>query len=101
LHSLQLVSDWQYRQLCIQISRYGRTKEPEGIGRETSSVFSQVFGGLGTARAMLDDAATSLDLHVRDVNAMIFGLSAGATTEPGQRTADPKAQAKRNAFKVV
>ena len=101
LHSLQLVSDWQYRQLCIQISRYGRTKEPEGIGRETSSVFSQVFGDLGTARAMLGDAAAALDLNVRDVNAMIFGLSAGAVAETGRRTSDLAAASRRGTLKVV
>ena len=101
LHSLQLVSDWRYRQLCIQISRYGRTKEPEGIGRETSSVFSQVFGGLGTARAMLGDAAAALGLNVRDVNAMLFGLSAGAVAETGRRTSDLTAASRRGTLKIV
>jgi Zn-dependent peptidase ImmA (M78 family) len=34
LHKLEYLSDWKYRDFCIQISSRFRQTEPEGIGRE-------------------------------------------------------------------
>lgn len=56
LFDLQLISDWQYRSLCIEIARRGwRLAEPEGMPRETSQVLRKVFAAIRakgpTARA--------------------------------------------------
>ena len=47
LRSLDLISEWHYRTLCIQMSQLGyRKNEPEGIPRESSQVLSKLFGAL-------------------------------------------------------
>jgi Zn-dependent peptidase ImmA (M78 family)/DNA-binding XRE family transcriptional regulator len=71
LHALKLLSDWNYRTLCIQVSKFGKAHEPEGIPRETSQVMDKVFGPSGAAKG---DAARDLGLHQPDVEALIFGL---------------------------
>jgi Zn-dependent peptidase ImmA (M78 family) len=71
LHALKLLSDWNYRTLCIQMSKLGKAHEPEGIPRETSQVMAKVFGPSGAAKA---DAARDLALHQSDVEALVFGL---------------------------
>jgi Zn-dependent peptidase ImmA (M78 family)/DNA-binding XRE family transcriptional regulator len=73
LHALGLLSDWNYRNLCIQLSEFGKTREPEGIPRETSQVMAKVFGPLGAAK---DAAAKELGLYQSDVEALVFGLRA-------------------------
>jgi Zn-dependent peptidase ImmA (M78 family) len=82
LHRLGLLSDWNYRSLCIQLSRFGRMREPEGIPRETSQVLAKVFGSLGVPGTSKADVARELGLHQADIEALIFGLRA----EPGAKT---------------
>jgi Zn-dependent peptidase ImmA (M78 family) len=46
LHELRLISDWQYRGLCIEIAKRGRDVEPEEAPKETSLIpprFSRLF----------------------------------------------------------
>lgn len=73
LHALGLVSDWNYRSLCVQLSKYGRTREPEGIPAETSQVMAKVFGPLGTSKS---EVSKDLCLYQADVEALVFGLRA-------------------------
>jgi Zn-dependent peptidase ImmA (M78 family)/DNA-binding XRE family transcriptional regulator len=87
LHELRLLSDWAYRGLCIQLSKYGRTREPDGIGPETSKVMTTVFGPSGESKS---DVATDLALFQPDVEALVFGLRAApsansARTMTGRR----------------
>ena len=47
LHKLGLLSEWQYRTFCIQISKRGfRTDEPNGLPRETSVIWKKVLNDL-------------------------------------------------------
>jgi hypothetical protein len=48
MHDLGLLSDWQYRSTCAELSRLGyRSGEPQGMGqRETSQVLTKVFAAL-------------------------------------------------------
>ena len=75
LRDLELVSEWQYRTLCVQIARLGyRTEEPDPIGRETSQVLEKIFEALhaeGKARA---DVARELRIDANDLEAVVFGL---------------------------
>lgn len=44
LHSLSLLTEWQYRTLCIQIADSGyRRREPQPCPRETSQVLKKAF----------------------------------------------------------
>jgi Zn-dependent peptidase ImmA (M78 family) len=75
LHELGHLTAWQYRMLCVQIQQLGyRTKEPNGIARESSNALEQVFDVLrseGTTRA---DVARALRLDVDELASLVFGL---------------------------
>lgn len=75
LRDLELLTEWQYRTLCVQIARLGyRTSEPDPIDRETSQVLEKVFEALhdeGKARA---DVAEELRIDANDLEAIVFGL---------------------------
>lgn len=59
-HELEVLSDWNYRTLFIELSRRGyRTTEPDPIQQETSSLLAKVFGylrenGIGLSRVAAD-----------------------------------------------
>ena len=76
MHKLGLLSDWQYRSLCIQISKDGgRTRERSGLGeRETSQVLAKVFNALREEGVSKADVARELRLPVDELNKLIFGL---------------------------
>jgi Zn-dependent peptidase ImmA (M78 family) len=58
LHKLDVVSDWQNRNLNIEISRRGyRKDEPEGLEREISVLWPQVFTALWRERVTRDEIA--------------------------------------------
>ena len=43
-HALGLLSDWQYHNMCVNMSKQGmRTKEPDGIVPERSQVSDKIF----------------------------------------------------------
>lgn len=47
LHAVGVLSEWHYRQLCIDMNQRGyRKREPEGTQRETSQVLSKVLKAL-------------------------------------------------------
>jgi hypothetical protein len=76
LHKLQMLSDWQYRSLCIQISQDGgRTSELSGMGeRETSQVLAKVFAALREDGIHKTTVARELGLPTRELNKLVFGL---------------------------
>lgn len=76
LHQLGLLTDWNYRGLCVEIAKFGRTKEPHGIDRETSQVMAKVFGATDLPVASKADVARDLALYPADVEALVFGLRA-------------------------
>ena len=101
LHSLGLLTEYSYRGIFIQLSRYGRSKEPNGIERETSQVFAKVFGALKADGISKADAAKQLDLYTDDVEALVFGLSITPVIESGHPVQDPQAIERRRRFRVV
>src|SRR5262249_25512654 len=49
LKDLRLITEWQYRTFCIELSKQGyRRSEKDGIPRETSQIFAKVFDALRT-----------------------------------------------------
>ena len=97
LNALRLLSDWNYRSLCVQLSQFGRKREPDGIPRETSQVMAKVFGTFGSSKA---DAAKDLCLYQADVEALIFGLRA-ATASANFRRVSGGSQARKRDFWIV
>jgi len=75
LHELNVISDWQYRGLCIEVAKRGRDTEPEEAPRETSLIFPRVLAALyeeGISRAQI---ARALSLPSSELEQLLFGLS--------------------------
>src|SRR5690606_21139707 len=76
LHKLGIVSDWQYRGLCIDMNRVGyRTSEPEGLPPELSQVWRKVFTELWNEKVTRDDIARDLCLPTSELENLVFGLT--------------------------
>jgi len=74
LHRLNRISDWQYRDFCIQIRVRYKNKEPNGIEREKSVVWDKVMKSLWADRTTFRDIATQLHLPDQEVSTLIFGM---------------------------
>ncbi|MGW1055944.1 helix-turn-helix domain-containing protein [Streptomyces sp. NPDC002521] len=87
MHDLGLLTDWQYRSTCAELSRLGyRSDEPEGMGqRETSQVLTKVFAALRTKQIKPSDVAAELGLTDEEMNRLLFGLTLTTFTGGGQR----------------
>lgn len=96
MHTLSMLTDWQYRSLFIEISSHGfRTHEPEPSQPETSQVLAKVFKSLRDEGVTRFDVAEELALSPEEVDRLIFGLvltplsgSSNASVVVGQK--DPK-----------
>jgi len=83
LRSLDLITEWNYRSICIELSKGGgRRKEIEGIERETSQLLSKVFDSLRADGVQRRQVAQELSLTLDDIDSLVFGLVVGAV--PGQ-----------------
>ena len=102
LNKLGLLPDHSYRVICIELSKYGRTREPNPIAeRETSAVLAKVFDMLRETGMTKADVAKKLDLYTEDLDALIFGLGQMALSEAqGHASPDAEAEARRRQFKV-
>ena len=75
-NALGLVSEWNYRSLCIEIAKSGyRTNEPEPMERETSQLLSKVLDILHSRKQGRREIAESLNLSVEEINALTFQLT--------------------------
>lgn len=74
--SLGLVSEWNYRNLCIEMAKNGyRTNEPEPMKRETSQLLTKVLDILHERKQGRHEIAQSLSLSVDEINALTFQLT--------------------------
>lgn len=102
LNHLGLLPDWSYRLVCIELSRFGRQREPAPIAvPETSSVFAQVFSMLKDSGTTQADLASELCWHTSDLEQLIFGLSVTGVTGGGRQSPNTEAQQRRKGFKLV
>ena len=73
LWKLRILSDWQYRAVCVQVGDF-RTNEPDPATRETSQVLKKIFDALraeGTSKA---DVARELSVLPSHLEELTFGL---------------------------
>lgn len=83
LHSLNLLSEWQYKSACIELTRLGyRTAEPIGIERETSRVWQKILIQLWAERKTKDRIAAELHMPLDEFESLIWGVSGGPTERP-------------------
>ena len=76
LRKLDLLSEWHYRKLYMDISTRGyRKEEPNSGQREVSQVLQKVFGALRAKGVSKDDIAHAIAVHPNDINELVFGLA--------------------------
>jgi Zn-dependent peptidase ImmA (M78 family)/DNA-binding XRE family transcriptional regulator len=74
MHEEGLLTDWHYKQLCIQIrSLYGSTEPAEGQ-RESSQVLTKVFAALRQSGSGRRQIAAELALPINDLDGLIDTL---------------------------
>jgi Zn-dependent peptidase ImmA (M78 family)/transcriptional regulator with XRE-family HTH domain len=88
LHSVGMLTDWQYRMLYIQISKNGfRTTEPNEAPRETSQILPKIFDALHKEGMTRPRIAHSLSLPQSELECLMFGLT--ITSIDGGRKGTP------------
>ena len=101
LNQLGLLNDWAYRGVCIELSKYGRAREPHPIPEpETSAVLSRVLAMSKETGTTKPDIARELDLYTEDLDDLVFGLSLTGIAG-GQPKASADAEQLRSQFRVV
>lgn len=80
MYRLGILTEWQYRSLCIENSDL-RTTEPRSIQRESSLLLVKVFTKLKEQGISKRDVAESLHLYLQDLEALVFGLTVIAGDE--------------------
>ena len=86
LHYLGIVSEWQYKSLCVELTKRGyRTGEPVGIERETSLIWKKILSQLWLERTTKTDIATGLKLPLFELEGLIWNL-AGVIEPPPRGT---------------
>jgi Zn-dependent peptidase ImmA (M78 family) len=74
LHDVGRLSDWAYRQNCVQLTQRGfRSGEPGGGQREFSRVFQVAFGLLRGSGAGVSEVTSELGITVQELHALTFG----------------------------
>ncbi len=74
LHNLDLMSDWQYRGVCIEIAKHGRHFEPNEAPRETSLILPKLLGSLYEERINRSQIAKELSIPLSELEQLLFGL---------------------------
>lgn len=81
LKDLNLITEWHYRSLNIEMSKRGMLRsEPETIERETSQILSKVFRTLRAAGTTKADIAKKLIIPTKEIDQLVFGLAFIGTT---------------------
>jgi Zn-dependent peptidase ImmA (M78 family) len=76
LHKIGMMTDWKYRDLCIEISTKGyHREEPIPIERERSVVWQKVLRALWVEKTTQAHIARDLCLPEEEVNGLIFGVA--------------------------
>jgi len=76
LHKIGLLNEYRFRDLCIQISKFGyKRKEPDSMPREESVVWKKVFTELWSEGITKNHIADYLDLSFEEVENLVFGLN--------------------------
>jgi Zn-dependent peptidase ImmA (M78 family)/DNA-binding XRE family transcriptional regulator len=87
LHELALMSEWQYRGICIEIAKRGKDVEPNSAPREISLILPKVFESLyKDGRITRAQVAKELTLPLSELEQLLFGLTITGTVGGGSQT---------------
>lgn len=96
IHSLGIVTDWQYRNLCIEIARRYGSQEPAGLlDRETSQVLAKVISALRQRGMSRSDIARSLRWPMRELDGLMHGLALTGLDGAADGAADSESARKK------
>jgi Zn-dependent peptidase ImmA (M78 family) len=82
LHKIGLITDWHYRSYCIELNRFGRAHEPNGIDAETSQVWTKILTSLWREGTSLRHIAVDLAIPERELSNLLFGIAAPLAAIP-------------------
>ncbi|EIZ77775.1 hypothetical protein WSK_3786 [Novosphingobium sp. Rr 2-17] len=83
LRDIDIISDWQYRSICIDLSQRGYRKgEPSGVERETSVLWKKVLHQLWSERLTKEDIAASVGIPFDELESLLFGITQSQNLEP-------------------
>lgn len=75
LRDINVLSDWQYRSVCIELSHRGyRGDEPIGVERETSVLWKRVLHDLWSERLTKGDIADAVGIPFDELESLLFGI---------------------------
>lgn len=75
-NALEQITEWTYRNLCIEIAKNGyRTREPEPMDRECSQLLSKVLVFLKDKKLGRAEIAKNLCISVDEINTLTFQLT--------------------------
>jgi Zn-dependent peptidase ImmA (M78 family)/DNA-binding XRE family transcriptional regulator len=75
LHAVGLISDWQYRGLCVEMTKLGyRESEPEEMPRETSLILPKILESLYEDGFSRRQVANILAISLAELESLLFGL---------------------------
>ena len=81
LHALQLLTDWQYKAICVELGKRGfRSGEPGGIERDGSVIWKKIFSQLWIERTTKAEVADALNIPVDELEGLI-----GLNPHPNER----------------
>ena len=93
MHTVGLLSDWEYRSRFIEISKKGyRTSEPRPVQPENSQALEKVFNQLRQEGVSHGDVARELCIPPDELSKLIFGLvltPVGTEPRGDQRPSNP------------
>lgn len=87
LNELGFLSEWEYRNLCVELSRRGfRRSEPGGVPQESSLLLGKAINSLRNRQQGLGEIAAAVSLTTDEVAQHLLGLVvmpvSGAVREP-------------------
>ena len=87
LYELDLLTDWGYRAVCVQLSQWGyRRTEPRGIDRESSQLLAKVLRSVRDHGETFATMAAAIGISTAELHSHVFGLT---LTPIGSRSASP------------
>ncbi len=76
LHKLGRITDWHYRGYCIELGKFGKNLEPNGMEREVSQVWTKILRDLWTLGMPLSRIANKISVPESELNSLLFGIAA-------------------------
>jgi len=92
LHKLEIITDWQYRSFCVQLSRTGyKSGEPDGSPRDTSQLLEKVFSALRSEGVTRGVIARDLSLPLAEIDSYLVRLVIASVSNPKTEGSQPVA----------